>query len=450
MAMLATPDLTSDDYYKVLGVDRGSWESDISRAYKQLALRHHPDKSPDGKEVAEKRFQAITEAYEVLRDAGRRRTYDQFGKRGLAGDTGGGVSFQRADDLFGAFFGGSDPFQTFFDKASQAPMPPETAEAKNEVHHDQADEVGNPKSDMHILAKATKEIDELKFKLADLDMKVAQAAAENSTLKAQLGAAQQRDSVADSKIQELSAQLADGAMKAAAENSRLKAQLGAAQQRESVADSKIQGLSEQLADGASKAAMENANLMNQLEVAQQRMSAADSKIKEGLYESVDGTLKADQLATEISNLKVLLDAALLQASTAEGTVRELRESIADDARRAAAEKSVVDSEIKELCGKSAGDPLRARQAATDFSTLKIEFEAALLRISGLERQLEKEGEDKMKLAAALELHRRKAIEVLGFLEGFAQQEEMDEPPFKRSRKQDEKLSSLVVARPSLD
>lgn len=112
---MPTPDITSGDYYKVLGVDRSASENDITKAYRKLALKHHPDKNP-GDEAAETRFKAIKSAYEVLRDADKRKTYDQFGKEGVANgasDAHGGVPFQ-AEDLFNAFFSGDHAFSMFF------------------------------------------------------------------------------------------------------------------------------------------------------------------------------------------------------------------------------------------------------------------------------------------------------------------------------------------------
>jgi len=117
--MPTTPDIHSEDYYKVLGVDRGADEKEIAKAYKKLALKHHPDKNPDNKAQAEEHFKKITEAYEALSSADKRKMYDQFGKQGMQGGGGGGgnggVSFQQADDIFKAFFGGQDPFSMFFD-----------------------------------------------------------------------------------------------------------------------------------------------------------------------------------------------------------------------------------------------------------------------------------------------------------------------------------------------
>lgn len=117
--MPGAPDIKSDDYYKVLGVDKGSTDNEIAKAYKKMALKYHPDKNPEDKAAAEENFKRITEAYEVLHEPEKRKMYDQFGKQGVQGGSGGGgpgggVSFQQADEIFKAFFGGNDPFSMFF------------------------------------------------------------------------------------------------------------------------------------------------------------------------------------------------------------------------------------------------------------------------------------------------------------------------------------------------
>jgi curved DNA-binding protein CbpA len=118
----------ADDYYAVLGVSKDASDAEIAKAYKKLALKHHPDKNPDRKEEAEDDFKKLTEAYDVLRCAEKRKIYDQAGKAGLNGgnpqsgasDFFPGASGQRttmsreeADDIFKAFFGGADPFNAF-------------------------------------------------------------------------------------------------------------------------------------------------------------------------------------------------------------------------------------------------------------------------------------------------------------------------------------------------
>jgi curved DNA-binding protein len=66
------------DYYQILGVDRNASEEEIKRAYRKLALQHHPDRNP-GDDQAEEQFKAINEAYQVLSDSEKRARYDQLG-----------------------------------------------------------------------------------------------------------------------------------------------------------------------------------------------------------------------------------------------------------------------------------------------------------------------------------------------------------------------------------
>src|SRR5437762_1106049 len=89
------------DYYEILGVERGASEDEIRRAFRRLARQHHPDvSSEDG---ANARFKEINEAYEVLSDAEKRRTYDHFGHGGAPqGGAGFGI-----EDIFETFFGAS-------------------------------------------------------------------------------------------------------------------------------------------------------------------------------------------------------------------------------------------------------------------------------------------------------------------------------------------------------
>jgi molecular chaperone DnaJ len=103
------------DYYKVLDVARDATEADIKKAYRRLAMKLHPDRNPDDK-GAEEQFKEAKEAYEVLSDAPKRATYDQFGHDGLdaqrgAGGGGGGHNPGEAfgdifGDVFGDIFGG--------------------------------------------------------------------------------------------------------------------------------------------------------------------------------------------------------------------------------------------------------------------------------------------------------------------------------------------------------
>lgn len=71
------------DYYEVLGVARGASEADVKKAYRRLARKLHPDVNP-GDKTAQKRFQEVQEAYDVLKDAEKRRAYDRFGHAGAS------------------------------------------------------------------------------------------------------------------------------------------------------------------------------------------------------------------------------------------------------------------------------------------------------------------------------------------------------------------------------
>ncbi|KAJ1628420.1 hypothetical protein T492DRAFT_562010, partial [Pavlovales sp. CCMP2436] len=91
--------------YKTLGVDNGVSEVDLKRAYRKLALQHHPDKSGGSPAM----FKKIAEAFSVLSDPQKRQAYDQHGKAGVqraASGGGGGAGGPSADDLFSMFFGG--------------------------------------------------------------------------------------------------------------------------------------------------------------------------------------------------------------------------------------------------------------------------------------------------------------------------------------------------------
>lgn len=133
------------DYYKVLGVDRSASEADIKKAYRKLAVKHHPDKNP-GDQESESRFKDINEAYEVLGNPEKRQKYDQLSSsyfnwqnRGTGapqgfdwsqwmgssrGSSPGSVRVEMGDlgDMFGDFGGSafSDFFNAIFGGASPA------------------------------------------------------------------------------------------------------------------------------------------------------------------------------------------------------------------------------------------------------------------------------------------------------------------------------------------
>ncbi len=106
---------TGKDYYELLGVSRNASDEEIKKAFRQMALKYHPDRNP-GDKVAEEKFKEINEAYEVLSNPEKKRMYDQFGhsafSQGGFGSPGQGTSFD-FDDIFGGT-GFEDIFNTFF------------------------------------------------------------------------------------------------------------------------------------------------------------------------------------------------------------------------------------------------------------------------------------------------------------------------------------------------
>lgn len=90
------------DYYEILGIDRSATESQISEAYRKLALKYHPDRNP-GDEEAVGRFKEAAEAFEVLNNPQKRGRYDQFGHAGVESMAGGAPHFHDVGDIFEAF-----------------------------------------------------------------------------------------------------------------------------------------------------------------------------------------------------------------------------------------------------------------------------------------------------------------------------------------------------------
>jgi molecular chaperone DnaJ len=89
------------DYYEVLGVTREASPEEIKRAYRQAAMKYHPDRTDEAD--AGERFKEAAEAYEVLSDAEKRNRYDRFGHSGLSGVAGHDFSHMRPDDIFSIF-----------------------------------------------------------------------------------------------------------------------------------------------------------------------------------------------------------------------------------------------------------------------------------------------------------------------------------------------------------
>ena len=110
--------MSKRDYYEILGLNKGAAEGDIKKAYRQMALKYHPDKNP-GDKAAEDKFKEVAEAYEVLSTPEKKQRYDQFGHAGMGGAAGGGAygGGMNMEDIFSNFgdvFGEDSPFGSFF------------------------------------------------------------------------------------------------------------------------------------------------------------------------------------------------------------------------------------------------------------------------------------------------------------------------------------------------
>lgn len=95
------------DYYSVLGVSKNASVEELKKSYRKLSLKWHPDKN-NNSDTAKKKFQEISEAYNILNDPKKRDIYDKYGKEGLENhQNNGGVN---PNDIFSQFFGGGSPF----------------------------------------------------------------------------------------------------------------------------------------------------------------------------------------------------------------------------------------------------------------------------------------------------------------------------------------------------
>ena len=108
------------DYYDALGVSKGATQEEIKKAYRKMALKHHPDRNQDDPQ-AEAKFKEVSQAYETLSDESKRRMYDQYGEAGLGANMGGGAGgFSSMEEslrtFMGAFGGGGGEsvFESFF------------------------------------------------------------------------------------------------------------------------------------------------------------------------------------------------------------------------------------------------------------------------------------------------------------------------------------------------
>ncbi|XP_055063959.2 dnaJ homolog subfamily B member 13 [Misgurnus anguillicaudatus] len=111
------------DYYAVLEINHNATDFDIKKAYRRLALKHHPQSNSHAR--APELFTLLAEAFDVLSDPRKKATYDKFGEEGLKGGipsvlgvngawTSGYVYHGNADETFRQFFGGDNPFADFY------------------------------------------------------------------------------------------------------------------------------------------------------------------------------------------------------------------------------------------------------------------------------------------------------------------------------------------------
>jgi len=98
--------MTKRCYYETLSVERTATEVDIKTAFRRQAMQWHPDRNP-GDNEAEHRFKEVNEAYEILKDAGKRAAYDRYGH----------AAFEQGNGMNGAHGFGAD-FATTFSESS--------------------------------------------------------------------------------------------------------------------------------------------------------------------------------------------------------------------------------------------------------------------------------------------------------------------------------------------
>jgi molecular chaperone DnaJ len=102
--------MSNQDFYQTLGVNKNASDEEVKKAYRKLAMKHHPDRNP-GDKTSESKFKDVQKAYEVLSDGQKRAAYDQYGHAGIdpnsgfgGGGGGFGGGFEDLGDIFSSFF----------------------------------------------------------------------------------------------------------------------------------------------------------------------------------------------------------------------------------------------------------------------------------------------------------------------------------------------------------
>lgn len=95
--------MSQRDYYEVLGVSRNASDEEIKKAYRKLAMKHHPDRNANDKD-AEEKFKEVQQAYAILSDKQKKAAYDQYGHAGVDPSMGGGSGFGGFGDVFEDIF----------------------------------------------------------------------------------------------------------------------------------------------------------------------------------------------------------------------------------------------------------------------------------------------------------------------------------------------------------
>jgi curved DNA-binding protein len=106
--------MAENDYYQILGVSREATADDIKKAYRKLAMKHHPDKAKGDKKQSEEKFKQISEAYAVLSNPDKKKEYDEFGSQAFRQKFSQEDIFRGFD--FGDIFGGGGASDNFFSR----------------------------------------------------------------------------------------------------------------------------------------------------------------------------------------------------------------------------------------------------------------------------------------------------------------------------------------------